>query len=253
MIKYITKSRVLLFTLGILCFVSVFLSTKCLAATETINDGASLLSGDEIADLEEQCNQIKTTYNTDMFIVTTNSTNGLTRKEYLSDYSDATGVNDTVLLLINMDSADRGFYIKSYGTAQKHLTNARIDNIMDQIRPQLKNASYREAMETFLNETSTYLKSVPAKEGLFYQLWFQIIVSLGIGGAIVLVMALNAGGKVTVNQETYLDNSTSRILAQHDHYIRTTLTKTKKQTNNNNGGDGISDSGRSSNGGGGSF
>lgn len=273
----IIKSRSLIFVFSILCFMSVFVSTKCFAATETINDGAGLLSSDEKLSLEEECNQIKSTYKTDMFIVTTNSTNGSSHEKYLSDYSDSTGVSDCVLLLICMDSNNRGFYIESFGTAEDYLTNTRINSIVEEIKPMLKGGSYHRAMKTFLVETSTYLSDLPTdrevatdkenyssdssgrsdKDGLFYQLWFQILISFGIGGAIVLVMALNASGKVTVTQSTYLDHNSARILAQHDHYLRTTVTKTRIQNDNNSsgssGGSGTSSDGNSYNGGGSSF
>jgi len=71
-------------------------------------------------------------------------------------------------------------------------------------------------------------------------------------------MAYGSGGRVTVNNRTYLDNQHSNLINRRDDYIRTVTTRARKPSNNNgdgrsSGGGGISLDGYSHSGGGREF
>lgn len=270
-----SKSLLVLITLTVMLFLAILPSSKSLAQTAAVEDGAGIFTADEITSFETQCTDISSTYNTDIYILTTNSTDGLNRHDYLSDYADSLAVENSVLLLICMDPDDRGYQIESFGTAQDLVLPERIDQISEDITPLLKSGSYALATQTFLDDTIYFLDNEPSQEdinsfhdsvnskgdnkedSIFFQLWFQLLIAVALSAIIVIIMILNAGGKVTTNAETYLDHNDSHILAQHDHYVRTTLTKHKKPKNNGGGGGATggntSGGGRSFNSGGGSF
>jgi uncharacterized protein len=70
-------------------------------------------------------------------------------------------------------------------------------------------------------------------------LWFQLLVSLTIGGIVVGVMAFNSGGRMTTVSNTYMDQNHSGLIGRRDDYLRTTVTKVRKPTNNNQGNGGF--------------
>jgi len=75
-------------------------------------------------------------------------------------------------------------------------------------------------------------------DNLFFNIWFQIICSLGVAAIIVGIMAYNSGGRITINSSTYEDRNKSRVLDKRDVFIRTTTTKRRKPTESSGGGGG---------------
>jgi uncharacterized protein len=79
-----------------------------------------------------------------------------------------------------------------------------------------------------------------------------------IGAIAVGIMAYGSGGRVTVNNRTYMDGKNSKVVASRDDYIRTVTTRVRRPSNNNgggrsSGGGGISSGGSSHSGGGRGF
>lgn len=92
--------------------------------------------------------------------------------------------------------------------------------------------------------------------------WFQLLISLIVGGIAVGIMAYNAGGRMTTGGNTYMDSNQSGLIGRSDNYIRTSVTRIRRPTQNNNGrggfsaggfGGGISSGGSSHSSGGGKF
>ena len=81
---------------------------------------------------------------------------------------------------------------------------------------------------------------------IYFDLWFQVVVSIVVSGIIVAIIAFSRKTPITTNSNTYLDQSKSHLRFHHDNYIRTVVTKQKKPSNNNNSsGSGHSSSGPS--------
>ena len=78
-------------------------------------------------------------------------------------------------------------------------------------------------------------------------LLIEIFGSMFVSGIIVFIMVLNSGGKNTTNCNTYLDFSSSKVLAKRDIYTHTTTTRRKRESSSSSG---HSSSGRKTNGGG---
>lgn len=250
---------VLLFTL----FIPNLLIQKVYADTNLtkVYDTAGLLSKEEAKELEELCNTYGKENSLDIIIITTNSIGSQTRQRYMEDfydkyiYDNSNFGGNCAMILVNMDPSDRGVEIQGYGEgpsegdAEYYLNGARIDTILDTVVKPLKTGNYYNAFQDFIKEVDYYVGlEYSSKNSLIYELWFQMLISLGIGGITVAIMAYNSGGKVTVNSGTYLDHNHSRILAKRDDYIRTTVTRTKKPKNDDNHGGGGSGAGVSSGG-----
>lgn len=75
-------------------------------------------------------------------------------------------------------------------------------------------------------------------DNIFFTWWFQLIAAIAVGGIAVSIMLYHAGGKVTVNGSTYMDQRTSDVIDQYDTYIRTTVTRERKPSDKDSGSDG---------------
>ncbi len=289
-------SFVLLLLFTMLSAVSVFVPVKAQAALEDqkVYDFYGLFSGDEISDLEKICTEYGEEGKIDIVMIT-DDLNGESRTEYLENFYDEYGFGynkkfgDTAMILVNMDSDDRGVEIQGYGNAEYYLNNDRIEHILDDIVKLLQKDDFYGAMEEFAKQAAYYMNedkgvnTAPAtgdinsdnyygesgyagpsdyynekEDNIFYNTFFQLAIAVIIGTVTVGIMAANSGGRVTVQGRTYLDEQHSGIVATRDDYIRTTTTRVKKPSNKgggrrSSGGGGISSGGHSHSGGGRSF
>lgn len=286
----------ILFILVIIIVISTFHPITASAAPEDpkVYDNYGLFTAEEITNLEDTCKQYGEEGKVDIVIITADGLDGKTRKQYLEDFYDehsfgyeqATGT--AALILINMDSNDRGVEIQGYGDAEYYVNNDRIEYMLDDIVPLLSDGNYYDAMVQYAKEVAYYMNEEEGvntspttgaegsgnyygessyagssdyygqEENIFFNTFFQLAIALVIGAIVVGTMALQSGGKITVNNHTYLDEEHSRVIAHRDDYLRTTITRVKKPENNNSGGrssggGGVSSGGSSHSGGGRSF
>lgn len=133
--------------------------------SQRIYDEAGLLTPKEIETFEQEINQIRETYQTDIVIYTTLSTNGKDLKHFAADFYDNNdfGVGDTkdgLIYLIDMGS--RKFQPVTTGHTIAVLNDNRLENIRDEISEPLSEENYGEAISTILTEVSHYLEKGPA-------------------------------------------------------------------------------------------
>lgn len=74
------------------------------------------------------------------------------------------------------------------------------------------------------------------EDNILLNVWFQLFISLIIGGVVVGIMAYNSSGRMTAGSRDYLDRSKSGLIGRRDQYIRSTVTKVRKPTQNNSSG-----------------
>ena len=255
--------------------------TNIWTSIKYIQDEANVLTDAEEAELWANCMSISKKHDISIFILTTNSV-PTNRKLYIEDFYD-TNINsilvDSIIILVNMDRNNRGVEIQGYGLCEFWISDDRIEIILDKIVTFLSASEYYGAFSTYISEVDKYMALEPASnsihteednlnysenyynetkiKGMFLGVLFNLLISTVIAGIIVMIMVINSKGKVTVNQNTYLDPKSSRVLGHWDRYIRTTVTKKPKPKENNNstsrGGGGRSSGGHSHSGGGRSF
>lgn len=238
---------------SILCILFfLFLGVSTISAdVQRIYDDANLLTDEEIADLEEKAAVYYDEWKTDFIVITSNDADGKFIERYMGDFTDELSdkfnraEDNMVVLTMKMDNRD--ILVSSFGFGEEYIDDNRMDYIRNNITPDLSSGDYYEAYILFFELADSYLGVSPGinPHSIFFNLYFQIIVAVGLAGIIVFLMAYSSGGRVTVTNNTYMDHKNTRVVGQHDRFIRKTVTKRKKPSNNNGGG------GRSGGGGGG--
>ncbi|WP_307338416.1 TPM domain-containing protein [Metabacillus malikii] len=251
-----------------------------------VYDFAGILTEDELQELQTIATEYSNKRETDFILLTTNDTEGKDIIPYMQDFYDekALGYNkphgNTAILTIDMEHRD--FYLAGFGVAETYLHDSRLDTIRDEINPDLANGSYADAFISFITLADEYFDIEPEEEiydesgaesgyyedyattdeyeqsagNILFQFWFQLLVSLGIAVIVVGMMIYHSGGKVTINQRTYLNETNSRLTDRRDTYVRTSVTRQLRPQNNNNnsgGGGGVTGGGHSHSGSRGSF
>lgn len=209
-----------------------------------IYDEAGLLTESEIQELNALANQYGAERETDFIIWTSKNEENIDVKIMTQNFYDdrAPGYDKPHgnAVILTLDMRNRDFYLAGFYKAEEYLDDGRLDQINNKITPDLANGDYALAFERYITTAHKYMSFKPGvnPENILFNGWFQLAVSLGIGGLIVGIMAYRSGGRVTVNQKTYEDASTSGILNRRDQYIRTTTTKRKIEKNNGGGSGG---------------
>ena len=242
----------------VLLFIILFLflpiiTNKVAAVPDTkqrIYDFAELLTSEEIDELENISQKYSAKRETDIIVLTTRDSSFKDIVEYVEDFYDdeAFGYDkphgNTAILTIDMKNRD--VYLVGFYKGERYLDDSRLDLIRYKITPDLSDGNYYKAFKTFIKTTYKYMGIKPGvdPDNILFNLWFQIIASLSIGGIVVGIMAHNSSGRVTVNEGTYRDFNNSRIIDRRDNYIRTTTSKHRKPSDNNNRSGGNSGIGR---------
>lgn len=231
-------------------------SSTTAADKQLIYDEAGLLTQEQTDSLNAMANEYGAERNTDIIIYTTLNKEDIDVQILTEDFYDkhAPGYDkpygNAVILTLDMENKD--IYLAGFYKGLDYLNDSRLDQIRNKITSDLSYGNYALAFEKYIKTVHEFMEHRP---GVFFNTWFQLAVSLGIGALVVGTMAYRSGGRITVNRQTYEDASTSGILDRQDRYLRTTVTKRKIERNNNNGGPGggISKGGHSHSGSRGSF
>lgn len=235
--SYFRISFIFICTLAML--LPLIFATTVSAAASYITDEANLLTENERGDLNKQLDTFTTKNGYSIYLYTVNDTNGIAASTYLSDQADSLSLNDGILVLVNMDSSNREIIIQSYGSIQDvHFPPERLQKITESIKGYFTDKEYKKGFDRCISMLSDYSKSSIRTDAIFYRSWFQAIIAIVLATIVVSIMAINSGGKVTTTQGTYLNTSTSKLLGRRDRYVRTSITRTKRETNSGGGGGG---------------
>lgn len=283
--------KFILFLIALCLILAPFTAVPAVAAEALhyVYDDDSLFTAEEKDTLQELCQTKGKEAGIDIILLTKRLDSSAAEKKYMEDFYDeyyeAGLLNaDTAMLLINMEL--RNVYIQGYGQCEFYISNDRIEHILDDIISyHLSSDEYYDAMVLFIDEVVYYMGqdkgvSFDYEDGQdygeayggpsdYYQVSFTpaqalryvpfgmiALISFAIGGISLAIMASGSGGKVTINNRSYLDNAHSGLTASRDDYVRTTVTKRRKPQENNSssgprssGGGGRSSGGRSHSGG----
>ena len=113
-----------------------------------------ILSGDEAEQLNEKLDEISHKQNFDVTAALVDSLNGESVEAYADDLYDTCNFGygedrDGVLLLVSLE--DHDWYISTSGYGITVFTDAGIQYIGEQIRPQLADGDYLEAFENYID------------------------------------------------------------------------------------------------------
>lgn len=270
--KYSLNRKVFPFFLLFLVLATLLpLSSIASAATDKnitrIYDYAQTLSNAEKQDLEELAESYYQKTGNNYLIVTTTTRNeyeytlssSLERdcelyseafyNSFIETYGDT--YKNCTILTVDL-SSNRYADISGQSDLKQKLDDSRCTKAFDKIASFLTEADYTKAYSKYMNVVNRYQKFRPGinPDNIFFHIWFQLLVSIIIGGIIIIKMIYNSGGKMTASGQTYLDKEHSRVLRQHDHYIRTHTSRVKRESNSDSSSSSSGSSGGGSHGGG---
>ena len=141
----------------------------CFAAEEnvpqqTVYDDAALLTPEEIETLESELDAAGEKTGWNMLMLTTDDTNGKTTQEYADDFFDAIAENgDGVALLIDMQN--REICISTGGIAIRYLTDARIEDILNDGYEPISDGEYEQCLSVMLKDVLVYYdEGIPSNQ-----------------------------------------------------------------------------------------
>lgn len=186
------------------------------AENSRLDDSAALLTEAEALELENLLNEISLRQGLDIVIVTVDSVEDQTLKDYADHYYDYGGyAPDGILLLVSMGESDCRISTAGYGITA--FTDAGLEYMFDQFISVLSDGEYAKAFQTFAQLCDEFITQ--AKTGDPYDSHnlpkepFSVLGSL----VIAVVIGLIAAWIVTGNMKNQLNTAVKKVKA--DNYI----------------------------------
>lgn len=271
-IDFITKPlTVIVIVLTLFCALTgISASERQLSLCE---DYAGLLSESERSALNERFEKISEKYECEVAVVTVNSLDGKSPRDYADDFYDYNGYgwgagDDGVLLLIAMDTRD--WYITTYGFGETAFTDYGIKVAGEKIVPYMSDGDWYGALSAFADRAEYYYKL--ARDGEPYDVDTRepmkastiILISLVVGLVVGFISVSTMKGQLKSvrpnnSASAYIVKDSMKLARQNDLFLYRNMTRTArpKDTGSSGGGGGssthTSSSGRSHGGGGGKF
>lgn len=211
-----------------------FLALLCLlfplpvrSAPSNIHDDAGLFTPEETQMLLEKIEQLQETTQMDYAIVTTTDAGGKTSRSYADDFYEAQnyGVGEEhsgMLYLIDLDNQE--IYISTEGLMISHLTDARIESLLDDAYVHAADGDYADSAYTVLQGAYDYLAQDTPKN--HYPLALLIGSILGLIASLGTFFAIKSRYHLT--RETYHyplhEKSTLSLITSEEHLLHQAIT-----------------------------
>lgn len=149
--------------LTILCFLFSFFivipiraaASEATDVTQHVYDNAGLLTNSENSDLEELCTTYGDQAGIEIMILTHNDSNAPYAETYIENFNDQIPKGDRVYILLDMHNRD--VFIEGYGRCETYIHSKRIQTIIDEITPNLKDGNYYNAFVTYIKRSAAYM------------------------------------------------------------------------------------------------
>lgn len=247
-------------------------------------DNADLLDPAEEAAIESMAQELRGEYEFDIVILTVDSLNGKSAKNYADDYYDSNGygydaAGSGILFLIAME--EREWYISTCGEAIYTFTDVGVQTLGEAAFSYLQNDNYATVFTAYLEFLPEYFHAYDSgaavdghadysgsyhrgeQESLVYyenENSPNILLSLGIGAVVaaVVILIMRASMNTKRNQHgasEYLKAGSFHLRTHQDLFLYSNVSKVRRQQNHTSGGSSVhrSSGGRSHGGGGGRF
>lgn len=240
---------------------------------ERVFDYADILGNRQEDDLFDRIESLQDKHEMDIIILTSSDIEGKSWEAYADDFYDdhAFGYEQEygtgIIFLISMDSRDRGITITTSGHAIENFTDMEIEWMYDDIIEYMYDADYYGGCECFLDLVDDYVDNSEVAENGYYDeeandwveeqvspwkrvfslksVLIRLLISLAVGGVIVLILRSKAKTKATVSNSTYLENGRLNYTVRSDVFTGTTETR-RRLPDSSSGGSRSSGGGRSS-------
>lgn len=254
------KKRI--FALALVLVMSLLLVTPAFAAERQngVYDFANLLSDREAVKLSAQLDVIREKFSVEVIVYTVDTTEGRSHESFARMIYDDHGFGlgedrDGVLLLIDMDPMNRGWYIYGRGLGADAMTSYDIEEVGELIVPDLQDGNYANAFKIFADECEMRIDVAINGEP------FNPAKSLGISLVIAFIIALIVTGVMRGKLKSvrskytatdYVRRGSMNVAVARDFFLYRTVTRRARPKSNGSSG-GSRGSGFRESGGGGSF
>ncbi len=268
---------------ALLLILSCLWASAALADGDRVFDRAELFTASEVQELEREIQSFQEETGMDFVIVTSNESHKGSAQQIADAFYEQGGFGldeekSGILYYIDMD--DRYHYLSTTGAMIDYMTDARINNAIDEVTRYLSAGAYAQGASQMISVVRQYVRAgIPEGQYRYDVVTGQqltarhkaltkneIILALVIGLVVCLVYVACVRSRYSLKGSTYhysyQDNGAMKLTDQEDAYLRTTTTRVRKpdppeNTGSHGGGGGsgvhTSSSGTSHGGGGGHF
>ena len=268
---------------ALLLVLSCLWASAALADGDRVFDRAELFTASEVQELEQEIQAFQEETGMDFVIVTSNESHKGSAQQIADAFYEQGGFGldeekSGILYYIDMD--DRYHYLSTTGAMIDYMTDARIENAIDEVTRYLSAGAYAQGASQMISIVRQYVRAgIPEGQYRYDVVTGQrltarhkaltkneIILALVIGFAVCLIYVACVRSRYSLKGSTYhysyQDNGAMKLIDQEDTYLRTTTTRVRKpdppeNTGSHGGGGGsgvhTSSSGTSHGGGGGHF
>ena len=226
------------------------LTAPAMAEGILLVDDADLLSYNQMVEIMDRLEPIRTKYGCEVAIAAVPSLGDKDPQTFADDYFDENGYGcgddgDGILLVLSMEYRD--YAITTCGKAIDIFSDRDLDYIVDGIIPQLSEGDYHGAFMTFARLCEEEIsRSEPVTSDDF---GVKIAISLGIGILIgfIVVGVMRRALKSAVLQDAadnYIRQNSFNLTNQRDSFLYATVSSTRR-ADTNSGSSHSSSSGRS--------
>ena len=159
------------------------------------------MSDDEEERLNRKLQKIKDKYGFDAVVVTTDSFNGMSARDYADDFYDYSQYSkDGILFVLNM--TERTWYVSTKGKGIDYFTDYGIDAIFEEMAEDLSDGKYYDAFVIYADRVEKYVVNgmqgnvadVGNEEKSFGV--FNVMISAIVGAISSLITSLSLRGRM---------------------------------------------------------
>ncbi len=226
------------------------------AESANVKDFLDYLTAEEVSQLQDTADRLKTDYGLEPVIVITDNVEGKSSMVYADDYYDYNGYGvgaDKAGLLMLINMADRDVWISTTGKAIDIFTDNRINSMLDGIVDHLPEGDYSAACNSFMADVENYAaQGVPSgqyrveQEAPYRGTYWEralglmtsplvIIIPILIAIAATVIITLSNKGRVTVTPQTYEEMGSFVVTREVNDFVREHLTQVKIERDSGSG------------------
>ncbi len=208
-------------------------------------DDAGIFSAEEEASLTESIEALIKKSGFDFVIYTSNDSYGFSHQTLAADFYqfNGYGLGDDYsgsVLMICMESGNRGWYTAARGSARSYYDYDNINILDDSIEGDMIDGEYFLAMKTYISLIGQLYSTgrLPSID-LTHRLIIAGVVAVIVG--LIVVFVLSSGMKkvkIAVNADSYFVPGSMKLRRSTDHFLHSHVTRIRRDQGRGNGGGG---------------
>lgn len=240
----------------VLCACTVIPAFATTDPPSSVQDYAQLLTEEEAAALKTKLDAIAEKFSVQVAVITVENCGDKDHADYTKavyqEYGYGLGKDkDGILLLIDMDEENRGWYIYGKAMGSEAMTNSEIEEVGDAMTPDLSDGNYAAAFNTYALACEERIDI--AINGEPFKFVRNLIISLVVGIVLALIITGIMKGKLkSVRPQraaaNYVRAGSMNVTESYEIFLYRTVDRKEKPKSSSS-----SSSGSGESGGGGSF